>query len=272
MVKLIRYNDTYFRLVSFNNEILKKSDYKAVRKHNLHFYDDVELTFTDHQEIERISLSRSKNNIKSICLSNDFEYFMTVTVNSSKADRFSLSETQEKMKKICHKIKRKNKDFKFIFITEKHQDGAFHFHGMCKNIDLYINNNGYFSNIDFDMLGFNSFDKIKDYNKCCNYITKYITKNCIKNDNNQIYFCSRGLNRGESEYFVDMNLRNIFGDNIFENEYCQVKDFDFNTLSMKQQNDLINYFKLSNEILSDSNNIITNWLQLFTNIKINVIK
>lgn len=271
MVKLTMYNDSSYRLVSFNNELLKLSNYKTIRKKNKAFYDDLDINYTSQDEIDRISLSRTKSHIREICLSNAFEYFMTVTVSSDKADRFSLSETQEKMKKICHKIKRKNKDFKFIFITETHKDGAFHFHGMAKNIPLYENEYYYFSSKDFDELGYNSFSKILDYNACCSYITKYITKNCIKNDNNQIYFCSRGLSRGESEYFVDFDLKKIFGENVYKNEYCSIVDYDVNKLTMKQRNDLIEAFHNSDEILQNDNNSFTNWLKLFTKLKINVI-
>jgi len=49
---------------------------------------------TFSREINRISLSRSKRNIREICLSNDFEYFVTFTVDSKNADRFSLDECQ----------------------------------------------------------------------------------------------------------------------------------------------------------------------------------
>lgn len=271
MVKLTMYNDTSYRLVSFSNDILKCSDFKTIRKKNKRFYDDIDINYTSQEEIERISLSRTKSHIREICLSNSFQYFFTVTVSSEKADRFSLSEVQEKMKKICKKIKRVNTDFKYIFITEKHKDGAFHFHGMCKNIPLYENHFHYFSSKDFDELGYNSFSLILDYNACCSYITKYITKDCVKNDNNQIYFCSRGLSRGESEYFVDFDLKKIFGEDIFQNEYCQIVDYNLNKLTLKQRNDLIDAFHTSDEILQNDNNSFTNWLKLFTNIKVNVI-
>lgn len=265
MVKLYMYNDTYWRLVSFDEKILYKRNYKKSHRWGS---DEV---FTDKEEIERISLSRTKSNIKEICLSNEFEYFMTVTINSRFADRFSLQEVQDKMKKICHKIKRKNKDFKYIFITEKHKDGAFHFHGMCKNIDLYKNNNGYLSSFDFDNLGYNSFSKIKDYNACCSYITKYITKNCVKNENNQIYFCSRGLQRASVSLMIPIDLKEIFGDNVFQNDFCQCKDFDIEKLSRQQKIKLNEYFKESDEILQNDNNFITNWLHLLTNFKTNII-
>ena len=139
MNKLIIYNDTYWSLVNFNDAILKKEK----RKRHKSFKE----TFYSEEEIERISLSRTKNRIKEICLCNDFEFFGTITVNSVNSDRFSLTECQEKMKKLCHKLKRKNSDFKFIFITEKHKNGAFHFHGMFTGVDIYKNDFGYLSYI-----------------------------------------------------------------------------------------------------------------------------
>lgn len=256
MVSLRIYNETYWSLCSFNDDILKVG--RKGKK-----YKNYSITSSE-EEIERISLSRTKRNIKEICLCNDFEYFFTCTVNSEYADRFHLQEVQDKMKKICKKIRRKNESFKYIFITEKHKDGAFHFHGMCKSIELYRNEWGYLSSKDFDTLGYNSFSIIKDYNACCSYITKYITKSCVKNENNQIYFCSRGLKKAQVEYMIDQDLSKIF-DNLFENEYCQKKDFCIDQLSREQKMKLNDYFTKNDEILQQDNNYITNWLNLFTN-------
>lgn len=270
MIKLVKYNNSYWSMIRLSDELFYNKDIiSRRRKFTKEFYEGV----TDKDEIERISLSRSKSTIKSICLSNDFEYFATITVNSLNCDRFSLTSCQEKMKKICKKIQRKNKNFKYIYITEKHKDGAFHFHGMVKGLKLYKNNNGYFSNHDFDTLGYNSFSAIKSYNKCCNYITKYITKNCIKNEDNQIYFCSRGLNRGDTELMLDYDLEKIFlNKKIFKNEYCQKIDFDISTLSEQQRYNLYHFFNYNDELCNKYDNNITNLLQLLTkfNIKFNM--
>ena len=200
MTKLKRYNDTRWALVTFNDKLLGKEDKVKIPYENK--------KHSSKEEIERASLSRTKANIKEICLCNDFEYFMTVTVSSENADRFSLHQVQDKMKKACHAFKRVYKDFKFIFITEKHEKGAFHFHGMVKGIPgdrfiIYredeklpikllnlIKSGEKIYHIEFfdENFGWNTFSKIKSYNKCCSYIAKYITKNCVKNENNQIYF------------------------------------------------------------------------------------
>lgn len=258
MNKLVKYNDTYWSLVSLPDECFKKG--RRYQKRLVGVCDE---------EKERISLSRSKSTIKELCLSNDFEYFITLTV-SSKFDyynRFDLENCVHSLKRLMKAYKRKSPEFKFIYIIEQHKNGAYHFHGMCKGMiekDIYKNKEGFYSSHFFDNLGRNSFDRIKDYNACCSYITKYITKKCCRTENHQIYFCSRRLKRADEELMIDKDLREIF-DNVFQSEYCQKKDFDITRLSEKQKMKLKDYFDLNDEILQKENNSFTNWLKLFTN-------
>lgn len=98
-------------------------------------------------EVKRCSLSRTRRNVRELALCNDFEYFCTFTVNSEMCDRYSLDDVQERITKIFKRIKRNNSQFAYLIITEKHRDGAFHFHGLVKNFpenDLYVNCNGYY--------------------------------------------------------------------------------------------------------------------------------
>ena len=229
---IYQYNDNDFRLVHL----------KAVR---ISGWENLEqdkqvgiIPQTDSEEIQRISLSRSKRNIRELALCNDFEYFATVTVDNQFCDRFHLEQCQTLLRKKFKKIKRSHKEFAYLFITEKHKDGAFHFHGLVKGLDLYVNDNGYFSNTVFDEIGFNSFSKIKDYTKCCNYITKYITKDCVKNEHNQIYFCSKGLKKAQKE-----ELKNFTFEPSYENDFVQIRDISLNNEKDKQivYNLLTNY-------------------------------
>lgn len=269
MVKLEINNDTSWTFTRCDDKLFysyEKSKNKV--KNFVNFFENS----VDEKEIERISISRTKRNIRKICLCNNFEYFATFTVNSKYCDRFSLEVVQDKIKKICKKIKRKNKEFAYIYITEKHKNGAFHFHGMVKGIDLYKNSNGYYSNIDFDTLGFNSFSKIKSYNKCCSYITKYMTKDFVKNDTNQLYFCSRGLSKGHEELMIDIDLKELFPKaNIFENDFCQKIDIDITKINYQYLLNLYDYFVLNDSIFNKDDNYFTNLLQLLTKIKLNVI-
>lgn len=87
----------------------------------------------DRIDVEKLdsSISRSKRNIRRICLSNDFEYFATWTINSDFCDRFTLSVIQKKMQQLLKAYQRKFPDFKYIYVFEKHKDGAIHMHRSC---------------------------------------------------------------------------------------------------------------------------------------------
>lgn len=64
----------------------------------------------------------------------------------------------------------------------------------------YINNDKeiyYFKQFQ-DKTGFCTLTKIENKEKSANYITKYITKNPIRNEKGTLYICSRGLNRSFS--------------------------------------------------------------------------
>lgn len=190
----------------------------------------------DKKECERVSLSRSKRVIKELALSNPFTHFATITVSSQNADRFSLTECQTLLRKKFKSLKRKNKDFIYLFITEKHENGAFHFHGLVGGIDnYYTNENGFLSHSHFDEIGFNSFSVIKDFTKCCNYITKYITKNCVRNESGTIYISSRGLKKAEKSEILAFPFQDYL--KTWDNDYCKIADFRLSDLDSKTKLD-----------------------------------
>lgn len=255
------YNNTYWSLSNLDDNLYGVRGSNIIEKNHLHYTEE---------EKNRISLSRSKRRIKEICLCNDFEWFVTMTVSSKieEYNRFDLENCVDNCKKIMKKIKRRSPDFKYIYVQEQHSNGAFHFHGLMKGLpadDIYVNSNGYYSSHIIDTLGYNSFSRIDDYNKCCNYILKYITKDCLRTENNQIYFCSRGLEKPQEEFMITQDLKEIF-ENVFENEFCQIKDFDITKLSEKQKLKLNAYFNLNDDYFEKNNNYITNWLKLLTDI------
>lgn len=236
MYKFYQYNDNNIRVV-----ISKNSSNSLVKNEG----------YLSSSDSEICSLSRSRRMIREYSLCNDFKYFLTCTVDSSLCDRFSLSETQTKMRKIMKAIKRKNKDFKYLFITEEHKNGAFHFHGLCTDLDLYINANGYYSSKDFDKLGFNSFSIIKDKTKCSNYITKYITKSCVRNEAGSVYFCSRGLKRANSYEIAPCALDDYISTFIpYENDYLKIYDIQLDKLTSSELLYLSNNIKEINTFLS----------------------
>lgn len=215
---LYNYNNRYFRIC-----FLKSCRDKG--------FEDISASKkTDKEEVDRISLSRTRRNIRELALCNDFEYFCTMTVNSSKCDRYSLDEVQDNLRKCLRNIRNNSESFKYLIITEKHKDGAFHFHGLMSGVsDLYINKYGYMSNSKLDILGFNSFSKIKSIEKVANYILKYISKDCVKNSKNQVYISSRGLKKAERTQ-LNTNIKNDIKFS-FSNDFSDLLDFDVQKVS-----------------------------------------
>lgn len=215
---LYNYNGRYFRVCSI----------KFCREKG---FEDISSTKkTDKKEVDRISLSRTRRNIRELALCNDFDYFCTLTVNSSKCDRYSLDEVQDNLRKCLRNIRNSSNDFKYLIITEKHKDGAFHFHGLMSCVsDLYFNQFGYLSSSKLDVLGFNSFSKIESVEKVANYILKYITKDCVRNSKNQVYICSRGLKKAECSE-LNININNDI-DFSYSNDFVDILDFDVQNVS-----------------------------------------
>ena len=216
---LYNYNGSNFRICKLN--ACRNKGYEDIDKKNV----------TCKSEVERISLSRTRRNIRELALCNNFEYFCTITVSSAKCDRYSLDEVQDNLRKCLRNIRNSSEDFKYLIITEKHKDGAFHFHGLMSGLsDLYVNKYGYLSSSKLDTLGFNSFSKIESLDKVSNYILKYITKDCVRNSKNQVYISSRGLKKAERTE-LNPNITNI--DYSYINDYCSILDFTVNNESNK---------------------------------------
>ena len=142
-------------------------DYILLKNSRFEGYEEKEklaIKITDDDEIERVSKSRIKQKIKELALCNNFEFFYTQTL---KDNRYDLENFKKSIREKFKAYKRKNKDFIYLIIYEKHKDGAFHLHGLIGGVgnDLYINNYGYYSLAFFECLGFNSISVIKDIKK-----------------------------------------------------------------------------------------------------------
>lgn len=228
---------------------------------------------------QECSLSRSKRNIKRICLSNDFDYFATWTVNAKFCNRFYIEDVIFKMRKLLKQFQRVNKNFKYIYIIEKHKNGAFHFHGLIKGVDIGVDNYQLreYNKSEYDRLplyildcfdkgvklyhipffdnslGYNTFSKIRHYNKCCNYITKYITEDMQRIASNYIYFSSRGLSKGshfEVAYIPSILFEKAFKYYLNEGDIepiAYVRDLYLDNLSereLKAWQEVIDFYKM----------------------------
>lgn len=182
------------------------------------------------------SLSRAKRTIIDYADNNDFNYFITFTFDQTKIDRQDGRLLYEKVKSCMKYYKRFYcPDLIYLLVPEQHQDGCYHFHGLCKIPDIVCNDGStmpppdltkhydrikhcYYwrSNYFFERFGAVRFDSIfANSIACSRYISKYITKETEKAFP-LTYLCSRGLKTStilwHSDYDSDSNLLDVIFD------------------------------------------------------------
>lgn len=192
------------------------------------------------------NLSRARRTIRDYILCNHFDYFCTFTFNSAVVDRYDFKACKKKITKLFNHYKdRCSPDFRYIIVPEFHKDGAVHFHGMVRGIrpqdfvvpkmiykrnrisgELYTvpNTRGY---VDWpyysQKLGFFSCSRVKNYEKCAVYVSKYITKDLISMELGQrVFMASQHLQKPELVFDEDNIPLTDTPD--FTNEFVWIKD------------------------------------------------
>ncbi|HHX70441.1 MAG TPA: replication endonuclease [Gallicola sp.] len=201
------------------------------------------------------NISRAKSKIYEYALCNDFEYFVTLTLDSKKMDRSNINEYIKKLGQYIRDIKKSTgQKIEYILIPERHADGEnWHMHGLMKNLqDLrkyeesenipkrmkdkiikYREENLYlYEWVGYSRrFGFNCIEPIRNKDACSRYITKYISKNLVNDmgiteKNKKKYYCSRGLKTSRNIKKGVIPIQNIIYD--YENEHCKIKWLDEN--------------------------------------------
>ena len=223
-VKLTHYVDSH-SLTFYSKEISNRPQEKKKEKKYLSldeqnpFKNDTERTLT-------VSKNRTINSIYDICKSNQWSYFITLTFDKEKVDRYNYDDVSQAMIKWLHSIKNScSPDLKYIIVPELHKDGAYHFHGLIDNIGNMemidskkrTKNNDIIYNIKNYKLGFTTATRVKENNKVATYITKYITKELFTTiQNKKRYWSSKNLNKPLVEkFYLDelqkKDLLNVIG-------------------------------------------------------------
>jgi len=177
------------------------------------------------------NIYRARNKVFEYALCNDWEYFVTLTISNEKFDRYNLGDYYSKFSRwLRYYSKKNNIKIDYLFIPEKHKNGAWHLHGLLKGLPVdYLKRNeyGYLDWLDYkEKFGYISIDTIKNKERCASYITKYISKDlgeCVSEYNAKLYYCSRGLKKAKIIKKGTM-LADMVPD--FENEYVKVAWFD----------------------------------------------
>lgn len=158
-----------------------------------------------------VSRQRAKSKIRDIALCNDFEYFLTWTIDPSLLDRYDSKAVYKKLRIfLANAVRRKN--FSYLIVPEYHKQKpgenkpAIHMHGLCNLGEVAIERarakSGRRMTDKERRPVFNMVDWKYGYSTCiplngnrertANYITKYITKSDEKIFG-KWYLHSRGL-------------------------------------------------------------------------------
>ena len=172
-------------------------------------------------DIREDNIKRAKDKAFEICYANEFEYFITFTLNQEKIDRYDKDIILKKFKKwLNNRVERGN--FKYIIFPEYHKDGAIHFHGLCSG-ELKLIDSGKKTkkgqniyNSDSWTYGFSTVIKLEgSYQRVINYVVKYISKE-KKRVFGKFYFAGgKDLKREVHTTYTNVNYEAIKTDKVY---------------------------------------------------------
>ncbi len=216
--KVKNYPDGSQKLTVFNKPVYIKPGYE------FHEYKDRDrpTEYNTDGESRLDNLHRTKNKVFDIAFMNDFRYFVTITLNKEKIDRYDIPTIKQKIRKFLdNQVNRKG--LVYLIIPEHHKDGAIHFHGLIKCDKLNLVDSGKRLNdgrvvynwVDWKY-GFTTvLPLVGDISFVSKYITKYITKDEKKIFGQYYLAGGKGLKRD-----VPFELCNTDFDGYDCQEYC----------------------------------------------------
>lgn len=160
------------------------------------------------------SMRRARAKLRRLALANDFQYFVTLTLDASKIDRYdgqavviALSRWADNMVRRC--------GLRYILVPELHKDGAFHFHGFLsgdglKVVDSWVKwDNRTVFNLPQWGFGFSTAQELYgDYHAAVGYCCKYIGKQDGQRPLGRWYY-SGGRLREPDKVYADLDYRSV---------------------------------------------------------------
>ena len=188
------------------HERLKEALHKVAFENELNAVTDSELLsfslFPDTKvKIGRSasSVSRLKSRVQELILCNNWNCFVTFTLDKTKRERDSLDSFDALTRHLKYIRQTRCSELRFMLLLEQHKNGGYHGHALMYlpadfiADEFIVNDNGYFE--WFDISSRFGFMSIKPYDgtlRACNYVTKYVTKDLIPG---RVLRTSKGLNK-----------------------------------------------------------------------------
>lgn len=204
----------------------------------------IQLQYKKMDSIKR-SASRTKKNFYDIVHSNEWQLFLNITLAPEHGRTYE--DMTKYIDNFIKRQKRRNSNFKMIYIPEKHKDGAWHIHSLvgdnslklvgatnAKNgKDLYNNGRRVYNTPDWNY-GFTNITKVASVFAASSYMTKYMSKTFVQSmEGKKKFRCTQNCNRPDKSesYMSETEIQDmIISDtaniingtqNTFENPYNQ---------------------------------------------------
>ena len=168
---------------------------------------------SEGQDMER-SMRRARAKLRRLALANGFEYFVTLTLDPAKIDRYDGAAVTKALSRWCDNMVRRH-GLRYILVPERHLDGAFHFHGFMAGDGLIAVDSGVkwdtrtVYNLPQWTLGFTTAQRLYgEYPAAVAYCCKYIGKQEYERPLGRWYYSGGALREPEKEY-LDLNYRDV---------------------------------------------------------------
>ena len=128
------------------------------------------------------SMRRARARVRRLALSNDFRWFVTLTLDQTKVDRYDMGQIVRRLNVWCSNMVQRQ-GLQYILVPERHKDGAIHFHGFFNDCVSAVDSGhkdkeGHtVYNLPQWDLGFTTaIELYGEYRKAVAYVCKYIGK------------------------------------------------------------------------------------------------
>lgn len=163
------------------------------------------------------SMRRARSKLRRLALSNSFEYFVTLTLDRTKIDRYDPKVITRALNSWCDNMVRRH-GLRYILVPEEHMDGALHFHGFFAGDDLRVVDSGHKDscgnpvyNLPQWKLGFSTAIRLYgEYSRAVGYVCKYIGKQNGHRPMGRWYYSGGGLVEPERT-LIDVEIADFIG-------------------------------------------------------------
>lgn len=166
----------------------------------------------ERDSLER-SMRRARAQVRDLALSNPFRWFVTLTLDQQRVDRYDMAAITRKLNAwLDNQVRRHG--LAYVLVPERHKDGAIHFHGFFNDavkavFSGHCDRQGHpVYNLPAWSLGFTTAIQLYgDYHAAVGYVCKYIGKQGEK-PGGRWYYSGGALQRPAVE-FADVGPRDL---------------------------------------------------------------